>query len=122
MLASFFSSIAAKWLLRRVLEVGGLAGSGLGWYMSLSPTTQALIANLLQHNWDKVSLAALLPLAVSLWGYVWSFISTTKPHVVADGTIKPMKALPKDTQKAVTDGVRAAKSTLAEKIASIFGR
>jgi len=122
MLASFFSSIVAKWILRRVLEIGGLAGSGLGWYMSLQPSTQAVIANLLQHNWDKVSLAALIPLAVSLGGYVWSFISTTKPHVVADGTIKPMKALPKDTQKAVTDGVRAAKTTLAEKIASIFGR
>ena len=122
MLATIFSSIAAKWFFRRVLEIGGLVGSGLGWYMSLSPATQALIANLLQHNWDKVSLAALLPLIISIWGYVWSFVSTTRPHVVADGTIKPMKALPKDTQQAVTDGVRAAKTTLAEKIAGIFGR
>jgi hypothetical protein len=122
MLASFFSSVAAKWLLRRVLEVGGLLGSGLGWYMSLSPGAQATIANLLQHNWDKVSLAALLPLIISLWGYVWSFISTTKPHVVADGQSKPIKALPPSTQEAVKSSMRATKTTLAEKLAGIFGR
>jgi hypothetical protein len=122
MFATIFSSIAAKWLFRRVLEIGGIAGSGLGWYMSLSPATQALIANLLQHNWDKVSLAALLPLAVSLWGYVWSFISTTRAHVVADGQSKPIKALPVSTQEAVKSSMRATKTTLAEKLAGIFGR
>jgi hypothetical protein len=122
MLSAIFSSVALKWFLRRLLEVGGIAGSLFGWYATLSPGTQGVIANLLAHNWDKVSLAALIPLVASIGGYAWSFVSSVRPHVVAEGQSKPMKSLPPSTQEAVKGSVRATKTTLAEKLASIFAR
>ncbi|HTN63512.1 MAG TPA: hypothetical protein VL147_18485 [Devosia sp.] len=79
-----FQNVILGWLARRALEMGGLIGAALTAWNNLPPATQDAILAILGHNWQTITLGALVPIAVSLWGYVWSLLSTIKPQVVTN--------------------------------------
>lgn len=80
----FLSNIAVQWFGRRALEVGGLVGFLFTFYQTLPPATQASIGKVFTNEWGDITLGSLAPIAVALWGYVWSFRSTVAPHVVTE--------------------------------------
>lgn len=77
-----FQNVIIGWLARRALEIGGLVGALLTAWNNLPPATQDAILAILGRNWQTITLGALAPIAVSIWGYVWSFLSTKAPQVV----------------------------------------
>lgn len=79
---SFFTGLIGQWIIRRILELGGLAGAALTGWNSLPPATQEAILAVLGARWQEVTLGTLAALVPSIWGYVWSFLSTIKPQVV----------------------------------------
>lgn len=93
------------WILRRLLEVAGWVGSALALWGNLPPQVQEAVLLLLGNEWQKITLGALVPIAVGAWGYAWSLISTIRPQVVVDGRQVPTRALP------------AAKKTMVEEVA-----
>lgn len=109
-----FQNVIVAWLLRRGLELGGITGVLVTVYNNLPPSAQASLGNLFTGHWQDVTLGSLLPIAVALWGYVWSFRSSTTPHVVTpDKTQTPMKQLPPTTRSKVTVGVQEVKDQKA---------
>ncbi len=80
----FFQNIAVQWAGRRALEVGGLLGTLFVFYQNLPPSTQAALGKVFTNEWGDITLGSLVPIGAALWGYVWSFRSTTKPHVVTE--------------------------------------
>lgn len=109
------------WLFRRFLELGGIAGMALGAWNGLSPDMQSAVLSLLSRDWDKVTLASLIPLAVSLWGYGWSFLSTIRPQVVtSDGKQIPLS---KDSVTAAKVDVIAKSAPKGKTLLDrLFGR
>lgn len=91
-------NVIIGWIARRALELGGLAGAGLTAWNNLPPTTQDAILMVLGRNWETITLGALAPIGVSLWGYVWSALSTFKPQVVT--TDKRQIPIEKDSRAA----------------------
>lgn len=77
--------IIGLWLFRRALEMGGIIGAILAAWNGLPPGIQDAVLMLLSRNWENITLGALIPIAVAAWGYIWSFISSIRPQVVADG-------------------------------------
>jgi hypothetical protein len=77
-----FQNVIIGWIARRALEFGGIIGAALTAWNNLPPATQDAILSVLGRNWETITLGALAPIALSLWGYVWSFLSTVKPQVV----------------------------------------
>lgn len=75
-------NVIVGWLVRRGLELGGLIGTLAMVYQSLPPATQAAIGRAVQGDWQDITLGALFPLIVAIWGYVWSFRATVQPQVV----------------------------------------
>ncbi|WP_323012883.1 hypothetical protein [Devosia sp.] len=103
-----FQNVIIGWLMRRALEIGGIVGAGLTAWNNLPPATQEAILSILGHNWQSITLGALAPIAVSLWGYVWSALSTFKPQVVIDGKQVPMPRIPDATRTLVEESARTA--------------
>lgn len=77
-----FQNVIWGWIIRRGLELGGLIGTLAMIYQQLPPTTQAAIGRAVQGDWQDITLGALVPLVVAIWGYIWSFRSTVRPQVV----------------------------------------
>lgn len=103
-----FQNVIIGWISRRVLELGGIVGFLLSAWNNLTPETQAAVLAILGHNWQAITLGALAPIAVSLWGYVWSFLSTRKPQVVIDGKQVAMPRIPDATRTIVEESARTA--------------
>src|SRR5690606_8220368 len=77
-----FQNVIIGWIARRALEIGGLVGALLTAWNNLPPGTKDAILMVLGRNWETITLGALAPIAISLWGYVWSALSTFKPQVI----------------------------------------
>jgi hypothetical protein len=107
---SFLTGIVGQWLLRRVMELGGLAAAALTAWNNLPPHVQEAIIGLLGAKWQDITLGTLVGLGVAAWGYIWSFVSTIKPHVTVDGVQTPVKALPADKQVVVEESARTAQA------------
>lgn len=105
-----FTNVIFGWFLRRGLELGGLFGAIWVMYSGLPPASQEAVQQLFTGGWEQVTLGALAPIFVALWGYVWSFRSTLKPQVVVDGKQVPIKALPQVRQTIVEEAARTAAS------------
>lgn len=101
MLTAVFQSIIVKWVVRRILELGPIVSGALAWWGALSPADQQSLVNLLQGNWGLASLGAV----VSLGGYLWSFISTVKPHATANGVQVPTSQMTPAKKEAVKEAV-----------------
>lgn len=86
MLGSIFAAITGNvilgWVGRRILEVGGILWGLFEIVSRLPPEVQAVIGAFLSDNWENVTLGALVPAVIALAGYVFSFRSTVKDHVV----------------------------------------
>lgn len=122
-MASFFSSVLVGWLLRRVLEVGGLVGTGLTVWNNLDPELQGVVLSLLSRNWENITLGSLIPVALSVWGYVWSFVSTRRDQVTVDGRQVPIKELsqPVLVEEVARTAIRKRK-TLIEALSEKLGK
>ena len=111
-------NIVLAWLVRRAMEVGGLVGFVLSAWATLPTGTQNAVVGLLTSKWETVTLGALAPIALAVWGYAWSFISTVKPHVITEAG--KQIALPKgaiETTKVEVIAKSAPKAkTLIERI------
>lgn len=82
----FFQNVAVHWAGRRAMEIGGLVGTLFVFYQNLPPATQAAISKVFTNEWGDITLGSLAPIALALWGYIWSFRSTVQPQVVtSDG-------------------------------------
>lgn len=123
-----FTGVVGAWLLRRGMELGGIIGTLVVAYMALPPGTQAAIERALTGNWQDVTLGALAPIVLSVWGYAWSFRATTKDQVVSNGQKGTLdeatKGLPAGTKTAIREKVETAakRPTLAERIGGLFGK
>lgn len=102
MLTAIFQSIVLKWGVRRVMELGPLISGALAWWNALSPADQQSLINVLQGNWGLASLGAI----VSLGGYLWSFISTVKPHATSDGVQVPTSQMTPAKKAEVKEAVK----------------
>jgi hypothetical protein len=102
------TNLVGAWLLRRALEIGGLVGAVVTLFMALPPETQASIAQLLTGRWQDITLGALAPIAVALWGYVWSWRSTFRPQVVVDRRQVPLDDIAGGAQVLVEESARTA--------------
>lgn len=127
-MAPFFSSVVVGWVLRRALELGGLVGTGLTIWNNLDPELQGVVLSLLSRNWENITLGSLVPVALSVWGYAWSFISTRRNQVVVDGKQVPIRDLGAPQQQiAVEEIARTAitkreRKTLAQLLAEKIGK
>lgn len=106
MLTAIFQSVVLKWVFRRILELGGLGGVILTAFAALPPGQQAVIGRVLQGDWGEITLSALAPLAVALFGYAWSFISTVKPHATSDGVQVPTSQMTPTKKAEVKEAVK----------------
>ena len=88
-ITDLFKGILAQWILRRVLEVGGVTTTLWAIVSNLSTVQQQAIMDLLSGNFDKVSVGVIVGLALYLGTQIWSLISTIRPQVVADGKQVP---------------------------------
>lgn len=87
-----FQNVIVGWFARRALELGGIFGVLWTIYSNLSPASQDAIERLFTGRWQEVTLGALVPVGIALWGYIWSFLSTKRPQVVtADAKQIPIK-------------------------------
>lgn len=105
---SIFTGLVGQWFLRRAMELGGLLGTLFMLYQGLPPSAQEAIQKLLTGGWENVTLGALAPLALAVWGYVWSLRSTTKPQIVIDNKQVPIKTLPAGKKTIVEESARTA--------------
>lgn len=112
-------NLIVAWLGRRALELGGLAGMLLTVWSNLPPATQSAVLSLLTNKWQTVTLGTLAPLAVSLFGYAWSFLATTRSQVVVDGKKVAMSELPPSAKVQVKQAVA---ETPRKSILDIFRR
>lgn len=106
MLTAIFQSVVLKWIFRRILELGGLGGVILAAYGSLPPAQQMIIPRILQGDWGEITLNALFPLLIAIGGYVWSFISTVKPHATSGGVQVPTSQMTPAKKEAVKEAVK----------------
>lgn len=101
-----FQNVIVGWFARRALELGGIFGVLWTIYSNLSPASQDAIERLFTGRWQEVTLGALVPIGIALWGYIWSFLSTKRPQVVtADSKQIPIKP---DTRAANEIEAKAA--------------
>lgn len=120
-----FTGVIGAWLLRRGMELGGLIGTLVVFYTNLPPGTQGAIGRALTGKWQDVTIGAIAPIALALWGYIWSLRATTKDQVVSNGKKIAMKELPSGTQTVIKEKVVTAvekRPTLAERLGGLFSR
>src|SRR3712207_2084319 len=102
MFDAFIKNQVAKWILRRLLELGGLGTFIVSLYAGLSPENQAVLWELIKGNTEGVSLQAVLGLASVIGGLVWNWRSTFKPHLMtADKQKAPLPELTLPEAKAI---------------------
>lgn len=106
MLTTLLNSVILRWIIRRILELGGLGGVILAAYGALPPAQQTIIAKVLQGDWGDITVSALLPLVVAVAGYAWSFISTVKPHATAHGVQVPTSQMTPTKKAEVKEAVK----------------
>lgn len=129
------NNVILGWIIRRALEIGGLVGTIviaiIKLWDSLPPGAQDAFIALVSRRWEGVTLADLWPLALALWGYIWSFRSTVKDQVVANGKQVSLDAVVDELPTAVTKTVVEQKvETVARRkpgmldgfLKSVFGK
>lgn len=91
------------------MELGGILGAAATWYFTLPEAPRQTIGQLLSKDWGSVQLAALVPLALAIAGYLWSWVSTVVPHVVSGGQHIELQTLPSATKRNVEAAASVAK-------------
>jgi hypothetical protein len=81
-ITSLFTNAVFKWLLRRILELGGMiftfTGSAIGLFQMLPPDAQHTVYLVLTSNFDSLSVTALWGLLATIVGLIWNARSTFK--------------------------------------------
>lgn len=105
--ATFFN-----WILRRMLELGGLFGVIAGILAQIDPTALtalfSTLGNVLTGNWGEVNLMALASALSLAGGLVWNAWTTFRNQVVVDGHKIPTKDLPVQKRIVVEEIAEAA--------------
>lgn len=97
----------AKWIMRRLLELGGFGSFVMGIYFSLPQATQDTILRLIQQDFDNVSVRSAFGVAAVIGGLIWNWRSTFRPHIItADKQKVDLANLPTYTQDQVKDAVQ----------------
>jgi len=115
-----FQNVILGWFARRGLELGGLAIAITTFITSLPPAYQEALWKLVSGHWQDVQLGVLVGIAVTAWGYIWSFRSTVKPQIVSGGQQVPIKALAPADQTLVE--TKAETAVAKRKVKPIFGK
>lgn len=115
-----FQNVILGWFTRRGLELGGFAIAITTFIVTLPPAYQDALWKLVSGHWQDVQLGVLAGLAVTAWGYVWSFRSTIKPQIVSDGQQVPIKELDQKDQTLVEQ--KAATAVEKKRVKPMFGR
>jgi len=80
LIVSFLTSTLIKWLLRRIMELGGLLVLIGGLISSVDPYALAklfdVLGKLLSGRFEEVSVAAVIGGASLIWGLIWNARST----------------------------------------------
>jgi hypothetical protein len=124
-----FQNVVWGWVIRRLLELGGIGVAIVQLYMAMPPYVQAAIQAVVSGERSQQNLIiAVGGIVVALWGYIWSFRATTVPQAVTtDGqkiVPKPGTAVEKQIDE-VAVGVKPAslKPTVFETIlGKLFNR
>lgn len=106
------NNVAIQWLIRRVPDWGGwIAVPLLGlltFLSSLTPAQRELVTNLLQGNWEQITLGALIGFVPVVYANVISWRATVKPQAVVEengklvtNTLAPKKE--KEVAEVVTN-------------------
>lgn len=118
----FFTGLIGKWFLRRGMEIGGLLGALVAYFLSLPPGQQQTILRILQGDWSDIPLGSVVALVVALAGYIWSFISTVRPQVVVNNEQVPIRELSPVVQREVRVEARDAVERKPGLLDRLFGR
>lgn len=113
-------SIAIQWLVRRIPDWGGwLLVPILGFLTflaGLTPAQQELITDLLQGNWERVTIGALVGFVPVVYSQIISYRATHRPQAVVSengklvsNTLAPAK---EREVKEVVEHVSSRKSLL----------
>lgn len=118
-----FQNVIVGWLARRGLELGGLVAAAVTWYMTQTPAQQDAINRIFTGGWREVPIGIYLGIAVTLWGYVWSFRSTVQPQVVTQAGQKIVPKAGTVAQANIETQAKAAPKapTIFESILARFG-
>lgn len=102
------NNVIIGWLLRRVVELGGIGVALVQLYLALPPNAQTALQAVLSGDRSQQNLIlAIGGLVVAGGGYVWSLRATTIPQVV---TPSGEKITPKSDSIAMGNVVRQAEA------------
>lgn len=134
-MGSLFSGVFGGWLLRKLMEGGGVVAtiitSGMALWALIPEPGQALIMRILAREWSSITLldlwVAVPPAAIAIWGYVWSYKKTLTPSATTkvDGKLVQVKEkdIAPSTVEAVKTSAGAAVSNRPRSIIDrLFGR
>lgn len=105
---NILKNVVVAWLIRRAMELGGIFAIIVGVVQALPPSSQAALWRVLQGDWQNVPLGAIVGIIVAVWGYAWSFRSTTRSQIVTDNKQVPISELPQAKQTVVEEIGRTA--------------
>jgi len=103
-----FQNVILGWFARRGLELGGLAIALTTFITTLPPAYQDALWKLASGHWQDVQLGVLAGLAVSVWGYMWSWRSTVRSQVVTSDKQQIPLSNSRAAQIAVEEIAKAA--------------
>ncbi len=109
------NSVVVGWLLRRVMELGGIGTALVTAYMALDPASQAAIGRILTGEWKEVPLGTIVGILLALYGYVTSFRKTVQPSVVTKVDGKVVEVAEKDLPMTTKDAIKTSAPIAAEK-------
>lgn len=124
-MGAFFASVAVKWWLRRILDWGGWMATLLlgviNTYNNLPPGLQAVIVQVIEGNWQEITLGSVPGIIALIWSQIQSYRATVKPQIVtADGKQAELRELPPGNLNAVeqfaTTAIQRRGETIIEKL------
>lgn len=106
-----FDNIAAQWIIRRLLEVGGWLGAVASIFVGLPPEHQAVVIAIITGQGGGLTISAAIGLAVYLYSQVLSWRATVRPQVITEYAGRPVQVpleqLPARDRQVVTEAARA---------------
>ena len=81
-------SVAIQWLIRRIPDWGGWLAvpvlAVISFFAGLTPAQQELVTNLLEGNWERVTMGAFIGFLPVIYANIISFRATNKPQAVVE--------------------------------------
>lgn len=111
-MTAFLSSAALGWFLRRILDWGGWVGGFLlaviNFYNALPLPLQGVVVQVVEGNWQSITLGAVPGLIALVWSQIQSYRATTRAQVVVDGQQLAIDKMPTREATGVEELTRTA--------------